>query len=169
VLGIGNILRLVWRDEIHESNRFPTGQDVVSSCRLVTWAKASAGKRWGTSGTKIGNAHLTWAFSEAAVWFLRDHPPAQHYLARLENKHDRGKALTMLAHKLARAVYDMLTRHVACDTEQVFQHSWRGADAPGASLDTSGMNRPDALDTAASRASLNAQARRGRDPLSPAR
>jgi len=75
----------------------------------------------GTAGTKIGQAHLTWAFSEAAVLFLRDHPPAQQDLARLEKKHAKGKALTVLAHKLARAVYDMLKRQVAFDKAQFFQ------------------------------------------------
>ena len=63
----------------------------------------------GTSGTKIGNAHLKWAFSEAAVLFLRTNPAGQKYLARLEKKHGKGKALTILAHKLARAVYYMLS------------------------------------------------------------
>ena len=122
VPGIGQILRLVLRYEIHDINRFPTVQDFVSYCRLVKCAKASAGKRLGTSGTKIGNAHLKWAFSEAAVLFLRDHPPAQKYLARLEKKHDKGNALTVLAHQLARAVYDMRKRHVAFDKDQFFQH-----------------------------------------------
>ena len=121
VPGIGKILSLVWLDEIHDIDRFPRVQDVVSYGRLVTCAKASAGKRFGTSGTTIGNAHLTWAFSEAAGLCLRDHLPAQKYLARLENKHDKGKALTVLAHTLARAVYDMLTRHVAFDKDQFFQ------------------------------------------------
>jgi transposase len=105
VPGIGKILHLVLLDEIHQINRFPGVQDFVSSCRLVTWAKSSAGKRLGTSGATIGHAHLTWAFSEAAVLFLRDHPAAQKYLARLEKKHAKGKALTILARKLARAVY----------------------------------------------------------------
>jgi transposase len=85
-------------------------QAFVSSCRLVTCAKASAGKRYGTAGTKIGNAYLKWAFSEAAVLFVRTNPAGQKYLARLEKKHGNGKALTVLAHKLARAVYYMLKR-----------------------------------------------------------
>jgi transposase len=121
VPGIGKILSLVWRYEIHDIHRFPTVQDFVSYGRLVKCAKESAGKRLGTSGTKIGNAHLKWAFSEAAVLFLRDHPAAQKYLARLEKKHDTGKALTVLAHTLARAVYDRLQRHVAFDKDQFFQ------------------------------------------------
>jgi transposase len=121
VPGIGKILSLVLLYEIHDIHRFPRVQDFVSYCRLVKCAKESAGKRHGTSGTKIGNAHLKWAFSEAAVLFLRDHPAAQKYLARLEKKHDKGKALTVLAQKLARAVYYMLTRKVAFDREQFFQ------------------------------------------------
>jgi len=121
VPGIGKILGLVLLYEIHEINRFPRVQDVVSSCRLVTCAKESAGKRLGTSGAKIGNAHLKWAFSEAAVLFRRDHPAAQTYLARLEKKHDKGKALTVLAQKLARAVYYMLQHQVAFEKEQFFQ------------------------------------------------
>jgi len=115
VPGIGEILSLVLLYEIQDIQRFPRVQDFVSYCRLVKCAKESAGKRYGTSGTKIGNAYLKWAFSEAAVLFLRGNPAGQKYLARLEKKHSKGKALTVLAHKLARAVYDMLQRHRAFD------------------------------------------------------
>ena len=107
VPGIGTILRLVLLYDIHDSRRFPRVQDVLSYCRLVTCAKASAGKRYGTSGAKIGHASLTWAFSEAAVLFLRDNPAGQKSLTTLENTHGQGKALPLLAQKLARAVYDM--------------------------------------------------------------
>jgi transposase len=107
--------------EIHDINRFPRVQDFISYCRLVKCHKESAGKRLGTSGAKLGNAHLQWAFSEAAVLFLRDHPAAQKYLARLERTHDKGNTLTILAQKLARAVYYMLKRKVAFDKETFFQ------------------------------------------------
>jgi transposase len=83
VPGIGKLLRLVLLYEMHDIARFPRVQDFVSSCRLVTCAKASAGKRSGTSGTKIGNASLTWAFSEAAGRCLREHPAGPQSLARL--------------------------------------------------------------------------------------
>jgi transposase len=115
VPSIGKILSLVLLYEIHDIERFPRVQDFASYCRLVKCAKESAGKRSGTSGSKIGNAHLKWAFSEAAVLFLRDNPAAQKFLARLEHKHSKGKALTILAHKLARAVYYMLKRQTAFD------------------------------------------------------
>jgi transposase len=71
----------------------------------------------GTSGKKIGNAHLKWAFSEAAVLFLRHNEPRQNYLGRLEKKHDKGKALSILAHKLGRAVYYLLQRKTAFDMD----------------------------------------------------
>src|SRR6266487_5102750 len=112
VPGIGKILSLVLLYEIHDIRRFPRVQDFVSYCRLVTCAQESAGKRYGTSGAKIGNAYLKWAFSEAAVLFLRNNPVGQTYLSRLEKKHGKGKALTVLAHKLARAVYYILA---SCD------------------------------------------------------
>src|SRR5918999_1282467 len=93
VPGIGKILSLVLLYEIHDIRRFPSVQDFVSYCRLVKCAKESAGKRYGTAGAKMGNAYLKWAFSEAAVLFLRDHPAGQKYLTRWERKHGRGKAL----------------------------------------------------------------------------
>jgi transposase len=82
VPGIGTILSLVLLSEIHDSERFPRVQDFASSCRLVKCARASAGTRSGTSGNQMGHAPLTWAFAEAAVLCLRDHPAAQKVLAR---------------------------------------------------------------------------------------
>jgi transposase len=108
--GVGKILALVMLYEIHDIRRFPSVQDFASDCRLVKCAKASAGKRSGTSGKKIGNAYRKWALSEAAVLFLRNNAQGQKYLARLEHKHGKGKALTGLAPKLARAVYHRLQR-----------------------------------------------------------
>jgi transposase len=116
--GIGKILALVLLYEIHDIHRFPRVQEFVSYCRLVKSAKESAGKRYGTSGKKIGNAYLKWAFSEAAVLFLRNNPAGQKYLARLTKQHGKGKALTVLAHKLARAVYYMLKRDTAFDLDK---------------------------------------------------
>jgi transposase len=82
VPGLGQILRLVLLYERHAIARFPRVQDVVSSCRLVKCAKASAGKRSGTSGTQSGHASLQWAFSAAAVLCLRNHPVGHKSLTR---------------------------------------------------------------------------------------
>src|SRR5215467_9235558 len=115
--GIGKILSLVLLYAIHDIRRFPRVQDFASYARLVICSKESAGKRLGTSGKKIGNAHLKWAFSEAATLFLRQNPAGQKLLGRLEKKHEKGKALRILAHKLGRAVYHMLKRKVAFDMD----------------------------------------------------
>jgi transposase len=118
VPGIGQILALVILYEIHDIRRFPRVQDFVSYCRLVKCAKESNGKRLGTSGKKIGNVHLRWAFAEAAVLFIRQSQPGKEYFAKLEQKHGKAKALTVLAHKLGRAVYYMLTREQAFDLQR---------------------------------------------------
>jgi len=41
------------------------------------------------------------------------------YFARLERKHGKGKALTVLAHKLARAVYYLLKQETAFAMNQL--------------------------------------------------
>ena len=113
--GIGKILSLVILYEIHDIERFPTVQDFASYARLVKCSKESAGKRYGVSGAKIGNVHLKWAFSEASVLFLRGNPKGQKYVEKLKSKHGKAKALSILAHKLGRAVYYMLKRQKAFD------------------------------------------------------
>jgi transposase len=138
VPGIGTMLRLGRRSAIHDIPRFPRGQEFLSSCRRGTCRKESAGKRLGTSGAKIGTAPLQWAFADAAVLFLSNHPAAQNSRARLEKKHDKGQAVTLLAQKLARAVYSMRTRQGAVATETFSQREGRGADEPDASLDNQG-------------------------------
>jgi hypothetical protein len=57
-----------------QQNRFSKVQEFASYSRLVKCQASSAGKIKGTSGAKIGNAHLKWAFSEAAVLFLAKCP-----------------------------------------------------------------------------------------------
>jgi len=116
--GVGRIPALVMLYEIEDVNRFPTVQDFASYSRLVKCARESNGKKYGTGGKKIGNAHLKWAFSEAAVLFLKGNEPAKQYLARLTSKHGKGKALAILAHKLGRAAYFMLKRKEAFDQQK---------------------------------------------------
>src|SRR5438034_6170577 len=135
VPGIGKILSLVLLYEMHDIKRFPRVQDFVSYCRLVKCAKESVGKHYGYAGTKIGNAHLKWAFSEAAVLCLRANPAAQRYLTRLATKHGKAKALTILAHKLPRAVYYMLRRGHAFDPNRFFHDPRPGEASRGAAVD----------------------------------
>ncbi len=67
VPGIGKVLALTILYEIHDITRFDRVQEFASYARLVKGRKESAGKLLGTSGAKMGNVHLKWAFSEAAV------------------------------------------------------------------------------------------------------
>ena len=120
--GVGKILALVMVYEIETIDRFETVEDFASYCRLVKCSKESNGKNYGASGKKIGNAHLKWAFSEASVTFIKGNEPAKQYLDRLAQKHRKGKALSILAHKLGRAAYYMLKNKVAFDQDKFLSH-----------------------------------------------
>jgi transposase len=93
-------------------------RDFASYSRLVKCEKRSAGKSLGTSGNKIGNAYLKWAFSEAAVLFIAKSAQGRTVLQRLERKYGKPKALSVLAHKLGRAVYFMLARKQPFDPQR---------------------------------------------------
>ncbi len=121
--GIGLILSLVTLYEIENINRFPRVQDFVSHCRLVKCKRESAGKAYGTSNKKIGSAFLKWAFSEAAVLFLKGIAETQAWLERKSNQHNKAKALTLLAHKLGRTVVVMLKRKTPFDQQRLLGRS----------------------------------------------
>ncbi len=118
VPGIGKVLALTILYEVHDIRRFDRVQEFASYARLVKCAKESAGKKHGTGGAKMGNVHLKWAFSEAAVLFVRHSAEGKRLLARLEKRFGKGKALSILAHKLGRAVYFMLQRGKAFDPQR---------------------------------------------------
>jgi len=116
--GIGRILSLTILYEIHDINRFPSVQDFASYARLVKCRKESNGKIYGTSGAKIGNAHLRWAFAEAITLMMREMPEVKKRVEQLAKKHGKGKAMTILSHKLGRTVYFMLKRKKYFDRER---------------------------------------------------
>jgi len=122
VPGIGKVLALVILYEIQDIARFASVGQFCSYARLVRGSKESAGKKAGPMGRKIGNAHLKWAFSEAVCLMMRELPQASAYVARQEKKHGKGKAMSMLAHKLGRAVYFMLKRNDAFDVKYFFSN-----------------------------------------------
>ena len=121
--GVGRILTLVLLYEIENVDRFPRVNEFLSYARLVKGQKQSAGKLYGKSGSKIGNVHLKWAFSEAAVLFLRQNPDGQRFVERLAHKHGKGKALSILAARLGRAVYVMLKRREPFDPAKFLAHA----------------------------------------------
>ena len=120
VPGIGRVLALVILYEIDTIRRFPTVGQFVSYCRLVKCAHESAGKRHGTGGSKIGNAHLKWAFSEVVPLMMRELPEAKRFIQRKERKVGKGKAMSILGARVARAVYHMLRRKEPFDIKTFF-------------------------------------------------
>jgi transposase len=121
VPGIGENLGLTILYEIGDIHRFKTVKDFLSYCRLVKGTVASAGKIKGLRGAKLGNPYLRWAFGEAAVIAKRDHfrirPLAQQLEARLGG--NKFKANTVIAIKLARAVYFILKNKTAFDPDRL--------------------------------------------------
>ena len=121
VPGIGKILSLVILYEIQDISRFSAAGNFISYSRLVKCARESSGKKSGARNSKIGNVHLKWAFSEAAVTFLRNNEPAQRYHHKLVSKYGKAKALSIIAQKLGRTLYYMLKHKEAFDPNRFYQ------------------------------------------------
>ena len=115
VPGIGPILGLVMLYEIDAIGRFAEVGNFLSYARLVTCTHESAGKVKGVGGRKIGNAHLKWAFSEAASLMLRSFAPAKAWVQRASKKRGAKKAHAILEAKIGRAVYHLWRKQVAFD------------------------------------------------------
>jgi transposase len=114
------VLGLVLLYEIHDIRRFPEEGQFLSYARLVRCEHESAGKKKGTGGNKIGNAHLKWAFSEATCLLVRSSERAKVWLARREKKHGKKRALGALAARLGRAVYHLLRKGEVFDEQRFF-------------------------------------------------
>lgn len=106
--GVGKILALVMLYEIHDINRFERVQNFTSYCRLIKPTKESAGKIKSSSGKKMGNACLKWAFSEAVILLIRESDAVKELHNQLKNRYGKARALAILSHKLGRAVFYML-------------------------------------------------------------
>jgi transposase len=116
--GVGKILGLTMLYEIHDIRRFPDVGEFLSYARLVRCRHESAGKKLGSGGAKIGNAHLKWAFSEAVCLLVRHYPVVKAWQARHEKKHGKKKTLGILAARLGRTVYHLLRKREAFDVKR---------------------------------------------------
>ena len=63
---------------------------------------------------------MKWAFSEAVLWMLRYSDHAKAFIKRKEKKYGKSRAMTMLARKIARAVYYMLKQKEPFDAVEFF-------------------------------------------------
>jgi transposase len=113
--GIGPILGLILLYEIDRIDRFPEVGNFLSYSRLVRCEHSSAGKVKGSGGKKIGNAHLKWAFSEAACLMIRAVPAVKAWVQRQQAKRGKRKALSILEAKIGRTVYHLWRKQQAFD------------------------------------------------------
>ena len=118
VPGIGEILGLVLLYEIDAIGRFPEAGNFLSYARLVACTHQSAGKVKGVGGRKVGNAHLKWAFSEAASLMLRTFAPARSWMQKQSKRRGAKKAHAILEAKIGRAVYHLWRKQVAFDANK---------------------------------------------------
>lgn len=118
VPGIGPVLALILLYEVQDIARFADEGRFLSYARLVGGVRESAGKRKGTGGRKMGNAHLKWAFGEAACLLLRELPNAKAWVAKRERKVGKKRALGGLACRLARTVYHLWRKGEAFDVNR---------------------------------------------------
>ena len=122
IVGVGKILGLVLLYEIHNIRRFADVGHFLSYARLVRCEHSSAGKKQGSGGKKIGNPHLRWAFAEAACRMLCHNERAKKWMQKQEKKRGKGKAMGILAAKLGRAVYQVLTKKIAFDERRFWNN-----------------------------------------------
>lgn len=106
--------------EAGNMHRFPTVGQWASYCRCVNSTKLSNGTRKGQGNTKIGNTYVAWACIEAANFAVRYYPDIQCLYQRKKSETQGVVAIKAVAHKLARACYDVLRDQVPFDIKKAF-------------------------------------------------
>src|SRR5262249_13711051 len=134
--GVGPVLALILLYEVHDIRRFANAGQLLSYARLVRPTHESDGKVAGSGGRKIGNAPLRWAFGEAACLFLRGSERARRWKEKQTRKRGEGKALGILAARLARAVYHLWRKAEAFDEDRF----WGNRPPTSTSKDTTGSS-----------------------------
>ena len=119
--GVGKVLSLVMLYEIQDVDRFENIGQFVSYARLVSCVKESAGKKQGSGGRKIGNAHLKWAVSEAAALMIRSSPEAKAFMEKMTRQRGKARAVALVATKIGRGVYWMMKRKQPFDARKLWK------------------------------------------------
>ena len=110
VPGIGDITGSIIAMETGDIHRFADAKHYCSYCRLVPGAKDSGGKRGHRSGSKDGNQHLKYAFTEAAIKAMMFYPEIKQFAVRVEKRANKTIASTVVAKELAKISYYVLAR-----------------------------------------------------------
>lgn len=120
--GIGKILGLTIMLETGNINRFAKVGNYASYCRTVSSKKTSNNKKKGVGNTKNGNKYLSWAFVEAANFFIRHNNSAKKYYQKKTAKTKQVVAIKAIAHKLSRACYFIMRDQTDFDVERLFKY-----------------------------------------------
>jgi len=118
IQGVGPIISMTILLEIDDISRFPTHKKFASYARLIKCTHSSAGKNLGCGNSKIGNPHLKSVLGSAAVLIATKNPRIKSLADKLESKHGKGKALSIMAHKLGRTIYYMLKNEKVFDIDK---------------------------------------------------
>lgn len=120
--GCGPVISSILASEIGSIRRFATAANFVSYCRLASTSKLSNGKSKGLGNAKNGNAYLSWAFTELATLMVRYSEAAKRHFEKLMRKYGQlwVKAIRVLAAKLARSVYQCLSKNEPFDVLRCF-------------------------------------------------
>jgi transposase len=118
--GIGQILALTIMYEAGSITRFSDAGHFCSYCRCVPSQHLSNGKVKGKGNVRNGNAHLSWAFMEAAHFAIRFEPLAKRFYERKKSRTNELVALRTISHKLARASFYVLRDQVQFQSERAF-------------------------------------------------
>jgi transposase len=110
VPGIGEIWAYLILCEVGEIERFRSAKHFASYCALTPRTRQSAEHFWQGGTDRRGNLYLKWALVEAAhVAHTKDPALGALYASKSRTK-GAGKAAVIVAHKLAIAVYQVLSR-----------------------------------------------------------
>ena len=118
--GIGPVLAMTLLLETGDIRRFEQVGHYASYCRCVQSLRESNGKKKGEGNAKSGNKYLSWAFSQVAHYAIRFEPKAKAFYERKRQKRNGIVATRAVAHKMARAVWHMLTKQQEYDVNKVF-------------------------------------------------
>lgn len=120
IAGVGDILSMTIYLETGDISRFNSSGNFASYARMVNSKRESNGKKKGEGNRKCGNRYLCWAFMEAAHYAIRSNEFIRRFYQRKCAKTLKVVAMKAVAHKLARACYNMLKDGVEFDVKRAF-------------------------------------------------
>ena len=120
ISGVGDILSMTIYLETGDIQRFESCGNFASYARMVSSKRESNGKKKGEGNRKCGNRYLCWAFMEAAHFAIRSDEIIKRYYQRKCAKNLKVVAMKAVAHKLARACFNILKNGVEFDVKRAF-------------------------------------------------